>query len=148
MKSYFDSSVLVKLYVTEAGAGEARRAARAVKQVPLTWLHVLEVGNALRVLVGRRVIESADAELVMGDFAEDRRAYRLLDMPVDWPSVFSRAENLSIKHASRTLARSLDILHVAAALELKCTRFVTADERQAALAASTGLTVVDIRQPS
>jgi hypothetical protein len=49
-------------------------------------------------------------------------------------------------HATRLLCRSLDILHVAAALELGCTRLVSGDDRQLALAKIVGLAPIDVKR--
>lgn len=145
MKVYFDSSALVKIYVSEAHSERARREAQAVPQLPLTWLHTLEVGNALRVLTGRKLLTAEEARGLLEQFEDDRQAQRLADAALDWPKVFHESVQLSRRHAARLLCRSLDILHVAAAVELGCKRFVSADERQLALAEAIGLTAVDIR---
>jgi len=146
MKVYFDSSALVKIYVSEAHSESARREAQAVPQLPLTWLHTLEVGNALRVLTGRKLLTAEEARGLLDQFEDDRQAQRLADAALDWPKVFHESVQLSRRHAARLLCRSLDILHVAAAVELGCKRFVSADERQLALAEAIGLKAVDIRK--
>lgn len=144
MKSYFDSSVLVKVYVTEAHSERARREVRAAEQVPLTWLHTLEIGNALRLLAGRNVLTPDESTALLEHFEDDRQAGRLADAALDWPKVFHESVQLSRRHAGKILCRSLDILHVAAAVELGCARFVSADARQLALARAAGLKPVDI----
>ncbi|MCW5550177.1 MAG: type II toxin-antitoxin system VapC family toxin [Opitutaceae bacterium] len=146
MKVYFDSSALVKIYVTEAHSDRARAEARAVPQLPLTWLHTLETGNALRVLVGRKLLTAEEARALLDDFEDDRQAQRLAEVTPDWPKVFHESVQLSRRHAAKLLCRSLDIMHVALAVELGCNRFVSADERQLALAQAVGLKPVDIRQ--
>lgn len=146
MKVYFDSSALVKIYVTEAHSGRARREAQAVPQLPLTWLHTLEVGNAFRVLNGRKLLTAAEARALMDQFEDDRQAGRLAEVAPDWPKVFHESAQHSRRHAEKLLCRSLDILHVAIAVELGCARFVSADARQLALAQAAGLKPIDIRQ--
>lgn len=146
MKVYFDSSALVKIYVTEAHSDRARREAQVVPQLPLTWLHLLEVGNALRILNGRKLLTTDEARALLEQFEDDRQAGRLADATPDWPKVFHESVQLSRRHAEKLLCRSLDILHVALAVELGCTRFVSADARQLALAQAAGLKPVDIRQ--
>ena len=47
---------------------------------------------------------------------------------------------------AKTLAGSLDLLHVAAAHLTGCTTFVSGDERQLTVAKATGLAVVDIKR--
>jgi predicted nucleic acid-binding protein len=148
MKVYFDSSALVKIYISEAHSERARREAQAVPQLPLTWLHTLEVGNALRVLTGRKLLTAEEARGLLEQFEDDRQAQRLADAALDWPKVFHESVQLSRRHAARLLCRSLDVLHVAAAVELGCKRFVSADERQLALSEAIGLKAVDIRHGS
>jgi len=57
----------------------------------------------------------------------------------DLGDVHTRAEHLVRRHAAVLGTRSLDILHVAAALALGATRFVTSDQRQASLAKAVHL---------
>lgn len=146
MKTYFDSSALVKLYVTEEHSARARREAQMLAQLPCTWLHLLEVGNALRVLAGRKLLTADETRRLLAQMETDRQARRLADVTLDWPKVFQDALQLSQAHASKLLCRSLDILHVATAVELGCARFLSSDERQLALAKAAGLKIVDVRQ--
>ena len=146
MKVYFDSSALVKIYVTEAHSDRARREAQAVPQLPLTWLHTLEVGNAFRVLAGRKLLTSDEVRALMEQFEDDRQAGRLADVAPDWLKIFHESAQLSRRHAEKLLCRSLDILHVALAVELGCARFVSSDARQLALVQAAGLKPIDIRQ--
>jgi len=62
--------------------------------------------------------------------------------PVD---VYSRAESLSRRYTSILGVRSLDILHVATAVVLDASAFVTHDDRQARLAKAAGLRVITLR---
>lgn len=64
----------------------------------------------------------------------------------DLDQVFARAGELSRLHTAKTLARSLDLLHVAAAHVTSCTRFVSGDDRQLAVAKASGLEVVDVKR--
>lgn len=146
MKVYFDSSALVKIYITEAYSERARSEVQAVPQIPLTWLHTLETGNALRVLAGRKLLTTEETRALLDDFEDDRQAQRLAEVTPDWPKVFHESVQLSRRHAEKLLCRSLDIIHVALAVELGCTRFVSADGRQLALAQLAGLKPVDVRQ--
>jgi hypothetical protein len=58
--------------------------------------------------------------------------------------VFSKAKHLSLAHTERIGARAIDLLHVAAALELKSDLFLTTDMRQAELAKAEGLRVASV----
>jgi predicted nucleic acid-binding protein len=144
VKTYVDSSVLVASYANEPQSSMARRALMAIPQVPYTPLHHLEVRNALRVLVGRRRLTLEESSGMLSHLEDDVSSERLLQAPIDLYAMFSMAESLSARHASRILSRSLDTLHVAAALELGCSRFVTFDTRQGRLAAACGLKVLDL----
>lgn len=74
----------------------------------------------------------------------DLTARRLVGMSLDFPRVFERASELSARYASKLLCRSLDVLHVASALELRIERFVSADDRQIALARECGLAAREV----
>ena len=63
---------------------------------------------------------------------------------LSWVDVFRVAVDLSTKHTVKTGSRSLDILHVAAALLLKTDRFLTFDERQSKLATLERIGIVSI----
>lgn len=141
---YFDSSVLVASYLSEEHSPAARRAVAAARQIPYTLFHQLEVPTAFRLQVGRRHLTESEAAAVLSQLEDDVAAGRLLQVPLDLYAMFARGELLSARYASRYLARSLDILQVAAALELGCTRFVTLDTRQARLAVACGLKTVDL----
>ncbi len=145
MRVYFDSSALVAVYVSEAHSARARAEIRRHVPVPWTPLHDLEVGNTLRLLRGRGQITAAELRGLLGHIDEDVEKGRLQRPTLDLGAVFRRAGNLSEAHASTTLARSLDILHVAAALELGCGSLVSGDDRQIALAKAEGIRTIDIR---
>jgi len=146
LKAYFDTSALVAVYVTEAHSARARAEIAKHPAVPWTPLHDLEVGAALRLLNGRKLITQDERDNVFSHIGEDLDAGRLERPELDLASVFQRAVELSERHAAKTLARSLDILHVAAALELRCDQIVTGDERQIALAHVASLRAIDIRR--
>ncbi|MGH7802917.1 MAG: type II toxin-antitoxin system VapC family toxin, partial [Candidatus Binatia bacterium] len=139
MKSYLDSSVLVALYVPEEFSGRVRSEVRVAGQIPFTPLHELEVRNALRVAHGRRRLEADELARCLEHLADDLEGARLAQTQVDLFRVFDRAQELSQMHAVKILARSLDLLHVAAALELRCKRFVSGDDRQLMLAKAAAL---------
>jgi hypothetical protein len=90
----------------------------------------------------------AERDAVVADFEADIRARRLLPVRIDLEAVFARAQALSAAHAARTLSRSLDLLHVAAAVEQGCRRFVSADRRQLVVARAVGLRVKDVGRES
>jgi predicted nucleic acid-binding protein len=146
VKTYFDSSALVAVYVTERFSKVARHEARAALQLPYTQLHDLEVRNALRVLHGRGTLSAQEVRELTGQLDEDLETRRLMETRIDLFDVFHRAGELSQTHAADLLCRSLDILHVAAAIELQCTRLVSGDDRQLRLARAVGIDPVDVKK--
>jgi len=142
--TYFDSSAIVASYVPEPGSRKARKALLAVVSAPFTPLLDLEVRTALRRMAGSGRLTSSESASVLSLVDDDVAAGRLWKAPLDLHATVARAESLSARHAQRFLSRSLDMLHVAAALELGCTRFVTLDSRQARLAAAAGLASDDL----
>ena len=97
--------------------------------------------TALRLKRGRGEITDIELRGALRDLQADIDAGRLKKPACDLPDVFHKAEELSSKYAAVTLARSMDILHVAAALVIRAKNFVTFDARQAALATKAGLKV-------
>lgn len=73
-----------------------------------------------------------------GDFERDRKAELWLE--VDLPATaFEICTELSRIYTPQFGTRTIDTLHVAAALELKAERFWTFDDRQKKLAKAVGL---------
>ena len=142
MTSYFDSGVLIKLYVSESNSAQSAELASGIPQIPLLALHELEIRNAIRALLGRDIITAAQADLAVSAFQADIASRRLIQTRSSWADIYTRAEALSGEHTRELLCRALDILHVAAASILGCRRFVTADRRQQQLAVRSGLDVV------
>jgi predicted nucleic acid-binding protein len=144
--TYVDSSALVSVYVTERFSKTARAAVRRASQIPYTPLHQLEVTNAFEMLVGRGAITRDECRAILGQLRDDVDAQRLLMVSPDLEQVFARASEFSSLYTAKTLARSLDLLHVAAAHLTSCTRFVSGDDRQLAVARASGLGIIDIKR--
>jgi len=82
---------------------------------------------------------------LLGQLDADLEAQRLVDTRLDLFEVFRHAGELSRSHTATLLCRSLDILHVAAALQLGCAAFVSGDSRQLSLAKDVGLDPIDVK---
>jgi predicted nucleic acid-binding protein len=146
MTTYIDSSVLVAVYVPEHFSRTARASVRTAGQVPFTALHRLEVPNAFELLVGRGAITRDERRAIEHQLQEDLEAQRLASVSIEHDRVFAEAIELSRTYAAKFFSRSLDLLHVAAAHVLECTTFVSADDRQLAVAKATGLKTTDIKR--
>lgn len=140
MNTYFDAGVLLKAYVPEPDSNVADALIlEAQPPLPLTHLHEIEMRNALRLKRGRREITQAELRGALRNFQADITAGRLERPAYDLVVVFHKAEELSARYSAATLARSLDILHVAAALIIHASTFVSFDERQRKVARRAGL---------
>ena len=140
---YFDSGLLLKLYVSEPREKEAEQFFySSPTPPPFTQLHGLEMRSAVRQKLGRGEIDLAESERVLQAFHNDLTAGLFSRPEVSWPDVFLQAESFSAAHGTATLCRSLDTLHVAMASILGMKEFCTFDARQARMAAAVGLTVV------
>ena len=148
MTTYIDSSVLVAVYVPERFSKSARSTVRKAGQIPFNALHQLEVPNAFELLVGRGLITREQCRAILEQLQDDLESHRLVPSAIDLDRVFINASELSRLHTAQLLARSLDLLHVAAAHVMLCTTFVSADDRQLTVAKASGLTVVDIKRRS
>ena len=142
MDIYFDSAIIVKLYVQEATSLEAIRLAggHAAPYVLTEW-QALEVRNAIRLKAFRGEISAAEISQSIAAFGQDLATGRWQRPVYNTAHVEQMAENLSREHSATIGCRTLDIIHVAAALVLGIQVFVTFDARQGSLARQAGLTV-------
>jgi hypothetical protein len=143
VKNYFDSAVLVKAYCLETTSPQALSLIkRATPPLPFTPLHALEIRNALRLKRHRKELTEFQLRGALRGLQDDIDSGFLGAQDHDLHEVFAQAESLSAQHTASTGARSLDILHVAAALVLMSGEFVSFDRRQRSLAARAGLRVL------
>jgi hypothetical protein len=117
-----------------------------VPPVPFTQLHELEIPSAFELLVGRGLISREECRGIQAQLYQDIDAQRLIRLSLDLDAVFTSASELSRAHTATALTRSLDLLHIAAAHVAMCTAFVSADDRQLAVARSVGLQALDIKR--
>ncbi len=141
--AYFDTGVLVKMYAEEANSDLAIDLIRdAALPLPFTHLHRIELFNAIRLKAFRKEITPGDQKRSLRLVATDIQAGRLQLPSYDLAQAFRRAEALTAKYTSTLGVRSLDVMHVAFALEAECTAFCSFDRRQRLLAQKTCLHVV------
>ena len=145
MKTYLDSSAIVKLYVREVQSARVATFTQSLTHpIFCSHLHDLEIRNGLRLKVfrGESNIQTVHASLLLMD--EDHKSGVLVRPDLIWLDVFRRAETLAKELSSSMGVRSLDLLHIASALILQAGRFLTFDDRQHAVAKKAGLQIVDI----
>lgn len=107
----------------------------------LTHLHRIELTTAWHLKIFRKELDHATIRQATRDLETDVAAGVWVPPEYDLAEVHFRAEALAREHAPVLGARTLDILHVAAAVSLGTSRFVTGDRRQAVLADVAGLDV-------
>ncbi len=139
---YVDTSLLVKLYTAEANSAHAEALVRALPPpLPLTVWQELELRTALRCRLFRQEIRPAELTAALAAFTGDIASGHWQRPACDPADVHREAERLSAAHAGTLGCRTLDILHVAAALVIGAKDFLTFDPRQGALARPAGLRV-------
>ncbi len=142
MVNYADTGFIVSLYLEELTSERARAAMALLKEpLTLTPLLRLEMRNAFNLAVNRRRIT---AEQRTGHFAaieEDIANGVFVEAAPSGGDLYREAVELSDRHTPTLATRSLDLLHVAAAVLLGAKMFYSFDERQRKAAAREGLKV-------
>ncbi len=137
---YLDSSALRYLYVhgSRSAALSAWRFRRP-GALAITRFGRAEIFNSILGAAFRRDLSPELAPRALAAFEADFNSggLRLIDLP--WRAALDRTTDLSRIHTAKLGARTLDVLHVASALELGTQTFVTYDARQTALAKAVGL---------
>ncbi len=142
MSACADSSLIVPLYLQETNSAAADNACRSVAApILLTDWHRVEVASAFQRAVRNGRITAPQAALVWQDFQTDIAAGRFQVASINHTAVLARSLTLTQTYSATTGARTLDLIHVASALELGATQFLSLDQRQRIVAASEGLKV-------
>jgi predicted nucleic acid-binding protein len=145
--AYFDSSVITKWYLPEPDSAAALTLrARFRPPATLSHLHRVELVTAWQLKIFRREATEATVTQALADLAADVQAGVWQAPAYDLLDVYAQAEALSRRHSAKLGARTLDILHVAAALVLGEQDFVTNDDRQGDLAKACGLRLTRLRK--
>ena len=145
MKVYFDTGLLVKLYLIEQNSAEATALIQSHGTlICFCRLQQTELHNALYRKCGRGEITEKQLAMALRDVQADMDA-GVLEVPdVEWSEVWLKADQLTAKHALATQCRTLEVLHVAVALQLDIKTFATTDSRQMIFARKAGLKVVTL----
>ena len=150
MGVYCDTNFLVRLYATAPSREQALNRISAQdrrgQRIPITWLHELELTNALQqmVLLARAgtgmSFTPEQASLGQLQFEDDlREARRFAATSLAPREMVHQAGELSLRHTARHGFRAYDVAHVACALILKCERFWSFDVRASKLAQLEGM---------
>ena len=135
-----DTSFLFSLYGSDAHSSDAVVwAAQNTRAIYLNSLTHFEFGNALRFSEFRKAIPLGAAAQYWVDFETAIAQGRLIVATSNLADVVDEAKRIS---STRTLSgghRGFDILHVASALKMNATHFLTFDGNQKKLAEAEGL---------
>lgn len=143
---YCDTSFLVSLYVERdvRHAAAARAASRFTEAIPYVALAELQLTNSVRRLHVGRVIAQGELVSLLAQVERDVREGFLVRQALHQGTQYKLALEMSERHMALN-ARSLDILHVAAARALEAEGFASFDTRQRALAKAEGLALLPLR---
>jgi uncharacterized protein len=132
MTAYFDTSALLKIYIEEPDSQAAVSMAREADPLVLSQLSVLELVRSVSVH-----LKGDDRDLTRLIFESDLETMAVIRID---DHIWNSAADI----AFRTGAKSLDSLHIAAALSLNDPelKFVTSDRKQARAAVDSGLQVI------
>lgn len=139
---YLDTSVIVKLYVLEDGSEEIFNFVKKNKKpLLLNQLQETELKNAFSLKAFRKEISSIQLSELTTKFKKDIAIGRFIRQKVDWNSIWELSQKLSKEYSNSIGCRTMDIMHVAIALHLNISFFLTNDERQKKLASSLDMNV-------
>jgi predicted nucleic acid-binding protein len=142
---YVDPSALTLLYVHQPGSREMF-AWRSKIEGPLVLTHHgrVEIVNAICRLAFSELLTVDAMRKALANLTADFATGNFQQAEILWRAALNRAAELSQTYTAKLGTRSLDVLHVACALELKSRFFLTFDERQQKLCSAVGLRSVQL----
>lgn len=148
MSCFPDTSFLCALYRTQVHSTRADQFMAGLNgTLSVSTLLLLEFRQSVRLQVWLHLNDRSkgfpqtEGQQMLNDLQIDLNAGLLTTVPNDWSAVHQRAEALSSAHTPAAGHRLADILHVATALHLGVTEFLTFDGNQKLLAEAEGLVV-------
>ncbi len=142
MNVYADTGFIVSLYKAETTSpAAAAMMSRLQAPVWLSPLGELELHNAFQLSIFRGEIDASAAILKQQLFADDLAKGVFAILPVPATTLYPKVIELSDHHSATLGTRSLDLMHVAAALILEVDLFLRFNERQRKAAEAEGLAV-------
>ena len=160
MTPYADTNFFTRYYLPMAEsavvvglAEEAER--RRAAPLPVTWLHRMEVCNALQLHVfqgrspGHKRVTPEQAAAALALFRDELTRQGLIRQAALATTDLERQfEDLSLRHTANHGFRTYDLLHVSSALLLKCDTFWSFDPKANRLAGLEGLETLATTRPA
>ena len=138
---YLDTSAFAKLHVAES---DSLRIVELVQRqsdpLPLTDIQEAELINAIYLKVFWKLVRSREAATQIDAIRKNKKSGLYYTPDINRNSVLMTFLDLAV-HTQTIGSRTLDILHVAYAVQLQPDIFVTFDDRQRKLARKAGLHV-------
>lgn len=125
---YFDSCLLVKLYLDEPGAARVRVAADGASALVSAALSRAEFSSAIHRQVREKALTAEALEVVLDRFADDRIAGRFHWLPAS-DAVLERVDQTYRRLPADFFLRAADALHLATAAEAGFTQIHSSDAR-------------------
>jgi predicted nucleic acid-binding protein len=142
LSAYADTSFLVSLYVLDTNSAlAAARMSRVELPIVSTPFGELEIANAISLRLFRRELNATEAKVAYTLFQKDVEGGVIQIKPIP-NTVFEGAKQIARRRTQRLGTRTLDVLHVALALQFRTETFYTFDARQAKLAKAEGLAIM------
>jgi predicted nucleic acid-binding protein len=148
MSCFPDTSFLCAIYRTQINSARADQFMAGLSgTLGVSSLLLLEFRQSVRLQIHLHLNDrtkgfpQTEGQQMLNDLQIDLNAGLLTIIPVDWSAVHHRAETLSSTHTLAAGHRLADILHVATALHLGVTEFLTFDANQKKLAEAEALMV-------
>ncbi len=143
MKFYADTGLLLSLYLPESTTDVAIAAVTQLSEpLPIMPLGLLELRNALNFAINRKHITVAERDGIWSKVQLQIRSGFFVPVNPSTTELHDKAVELSDLHTAKCATRSLDLLHVAAALLMGAETFLSFDQRQRKVAEAQGLQVL------
>jgi predicted nucleic acid-binding protein len=142
VKDYPDTSFVLSLYLQDVHSPKAAaHLAGRNRPLAVSALLAFEVEQAIDRAMFRRTLAPAQGHKALSDWQADLASGAVEIVGTDWPQAYEEARRIARLRTVTEGYRSLDILHVAAALVSEAEELLTFDERQRKLAQAEGLKV-------
>ena len=148
MTVYADTSFLCSIYRNQVHTPQALAYKETLKSpIPFTRLLEFEFIQEIRLQIflhesdRTKGYPARAADQMVADWKADIAAGLNVLVPSDTDAVLRLARTYSLEHTAHGGHRTLDILHVATAVHLRASTFLTFDARQRKLAHHAGLKV-------
>jgi hypothetical protein len=132
--TFLDTSAFAKLYIEERGSDEIGDLVRAAESIFVSAIALPEALSALRRLVREGKIEESDCSILKERLCGDIAAIQVV--PISDESI-----GRAVAAIERSAIKTLDALHIGAALVAEASLFVTSASCQAEAAREAGLDV-------